>query len=805
MGICESKPATTSAGAAPPAGGFQSVAGSNAQSVDKHVGKSVFVSPKSTKASRSEDAGVHHHLKNVFAAPIPTIDSSYKPPVFPKNSQEKVFLEEALQKNFVFANLKKDETKVMVDAFEKYPVTKATTIIKQGETGDYFYVLIEGTVKILVDEKQVGQLSQGSSFGELALLYDAPRAATVVAQTACTLWRVDQITFRTILQAQTVTTNTKKRQLLLNIEFLQDLEDADLNKLVDALHPKPFSKDQVLVKKGDVGDVLYVIQEGKVKVTDIELGHTTYQDQTLGAGDYFGERALVTAEPRAANCIAATDGIALTIDSETFLEVVGDYARLVLKGGDKRKLSALKAFKYTSPGDLSSLVSLIHDTNYEANHVIVEEKGKLETGLFLVRSGKIDVTSADGKHHQVIETGGYFGEEMLFLDHDKKTNLHKTLYVKAPYTVKTLEKSTIAFLSLQDCRKIVDTTILGEDKPDMLDFSKSVKKTDIQMEDLTKHKILGAGTFGQVWLVSRKGHTDASRRPYALKVQSKYELVENNMAQGVVQEKEIMAMLKHPFIISLVNTYQDKYRVYMLLEMVQGGELYSRLHSRRHDGVSEKDAQFYASVILEGLDFMHAKNVLFRDLKPENVLINDKGYPVIIDLGFAKVVKDKTYTFCGTPLYLAPEVILNRGHDHGADHWSLAVLIYEMMDGETPFYESGMDQISLFRAIVKGKVKFPPNTMSKDAQDLLTRMLVPNPAKRLGSLAGGRQDLFRHKWFKTTDFRALREMEPTAPWIPKIKDPLDASAFDDWSHLDDKSKAKDPPISKKHQKVFENF
>ena len=130
-----------------------------------------------------------------------------------------------------------------------------------------------------------------------------------------------------------------------------------------------------------------------------------------------------------------------------------------------------------------------------------------------------------------------------------------------------------------------------------------------------------------------------------------------------------MAKLDHPFIIKMVSSWKDEYKLYMLLKLYQGGELQSVIHTDTRDGIPEWAAIFYSANVLEGLNHMHRRNIIYRDLKPENVLLDSDGYCVIVDLGFAKVIKDKTYTFCGTPLYLAPEIIMQKGHDKGADHW----------------------------------------------------------------------------------------------------------------------------------------
>jgi serine/threonine protein kinase len=248
----------------------------------------------------------------------------------------------------------------------------------------------------------------------------------------------------------------------------------------------------------------------------------------------------------------------------------------------------------------------------------------------------------------------------------------------------------------------------------------------------------------------------------------------------------------------------DERFVYILLDLVQGGELYSIIHQPRNDGMPEKHAMFYAAGVAEGLAFMHRRGFVYRDLKPENVLIDKEGYPVIIDFGFAKFVKDKTYTLCGTPLYLPPEVILNRGHNWSADHWSLGVLIFELISGDTPFYEQGMDQMDLFRAIVKGEY-FLPRNFSEKVGNIVDGFLTKNPAQRLGSLANREDDIYSHPWFANVNWDRFRQKLVKAPNVPKIKNPLDASNFDDWSHLEDKTKMDFPALKPAQEQLFDAF
>ncbi|KAL3924729.1 MAG: hypothetical protein SGILL_000872 [Bacillariaceae sp.] len=561
--------------------------------------------------------GGAHHLKNVFAPPLED-PGSFQAPVFFKSQAEKQFIREALQSNFVFAALSERELRTIIDAFEAQDTKANETLIVQGDVGDYFYVLRKGTVRFEVNRKVVGHAGEGKSFGELALLYTSPRAASVIAETKSTLYRVDQKTFRYIMQSQTLQTENDKKDLLKGVSFFDVLDPTDINKLVHTMIPRVFEAGECIVKKGEEGDTFYVIQEGKVRVTDITIGSTNFEDQTLGPGDYFGERALIHKEPRSANVIGKTKGIALTIDRETFEKVVGSIALLTIKAEDKRKLSAIRIIQMThlSQPTLSSLASQIVDKTISPKTDVMTEGKMTKAALYFVRSGKLEMKSkGDADYNKTIESGGCFGEEMLEID---VGGMRKTTDVVAKYTVRTMNEPVIVgILNMEIFREAIDTTTLGKQKKTKIDMKGG--DANIPLDDLTRHTILGAGTFGQVWLVSHVG-SDKQRRPYALKIQSKYELIKNHQAKGVVQEKNIMQQLHHPFLTNLVQTYQDKDFIFMLLGLVQGGELFSLLHQASYDGISEKDTKFYAAGILEGLSHMHRRHILYRDLKPGTIL-----------------------------------------------------------------------------------------------------------------------------------------------------------------------------------------
>lgn len=284
-------------------------------------------------------------FRNIFATPLDEA-SKYTVPSYEKSDEQTEFIKNAILQNFVFSNLDESEIKTMVGAFKQVTFKKDELIIKEGEEGDYYYVIDSGEVQFSVQGKVVGApAGRGDTFGELALLYSAPRAATCKALSEETvLFSVNQETFRYILRNKTQAADTMKRNLIKDLKLFEGLEEKDLNKLAENMIPRTFSKGEVVFRKGDVGDRFYVLQEGSVDLTEVSAGGIKYDDVQLKSGDFFGERALILKEPRAATCTAATDVIALSVDSDTFKNVMGNLGTLVMRKTDKRTLVSVHYF-----------------------------------------------------------------------------------------------------------------------------------------------------------------------------------------------------------------------------------------------------------------------------------------------------------------------------------------------------------------------------------------------------------------------------------------------------------------------------
>jgi len=242
-----------------------------------------------------------------------------------------------------------------------------------------------------------------------------------------------------------------------------------------------------------------------------------------------------------------------------------------------------------------------------------------------------------------------------------------------------------------------------------------------------------------------------------------------------------MEQLDHPFLVRLYATYKDKDRLYFLLEPALGGELFSVL--REKPLFDEPTARFFAACVVSAFEYMHSKNIIYRDLKPENLLLDKQGYLKVTDFGFAKDISSgRTWTLCGTPDYLAPEIVAGKGHGKGVDWWTLGVFIYEMLASYPPFYDE--DPMKTYAKIMHGTITFPSH-FSKEAISIVKKLLHHKPFKRLGAVKGGAKLVKKHPWFKDIDWDALYQRKIIAPIIPTIKSEVDIGNFDDYPEEED--------------------
>ncbi|KAM5544963.1 hypothetical protein V8D89_001074 [Ganoderma adspersum] len=297
-------------------------------------------------------------------------------------------------------------------------------------------------------------------------------------------------------------------------------------------------------------------------------------------------------------------------------------------------------------------------------------------------------------------------------------------------------------------------------------------KGSYRLTDFIIQRTLGTGSFGRVHLVRSKHNL----RFYAIKVLGKEKIVRMKQESHTRNEQLILQAVQHPFIINLWGTFQDTANLYMVMDFVPGGELFTLL--RRSNRFPDPVAKFYAAEVALALNYLHSKDIIYRDLKPENILLNHDGHIRIADFGFAKHCTTTVWTLCGTPDYLAPEIIGNVRYNKSVDWYALGVLIFEMLSGLPPFHEPDISPVVLYEKIAQGPacIKWP--AFNANATDLILKFMERDPSKRFGNLAHGAGDVFAHPWFAEVDWKKLLNREITAPYLPKIANDGDASAFE---------------------------
>ncbi|RDX44200.1 kinase-like protein [Lentinus brumalis] len=297
-------------------------------------------------------------------------------------------------------------------------------------------------------------------------------------------------------------------------------------------------------------------------------------------------------------------------------------------------------------------------------------------------------------------------------------------------------------------------------------------KGSYRLSDFIIQRTLGTGSFGRVHLVRSKHNL----RFYAIKVLNKDKIVRMKQESHTRNEQMMLQAVQHPFIINLWGAFQDTSNLYMVMDFVPGGELFTLL--RRSNRFPDPVAKFYAAEVALALNYLHGKDIIYRDLKPENILLNFDGHIKIADFGFAKQCATTVWTLCGTPDYLAPEIISNERYNKSVDWYALGVLIFEMLSGLPPFHEPDLAPVKLYEKIATGPscIKWP--AFHPNATDLILKLMEREPSRRFGNMQHGAGDVFAHPWFAEVDWNKLLKREITAPYLPKISSEGDASAFE---------------------------
>ncbi|GAM22973.1 hypothetical protein SAMD00019534_061480 [Acytostelium subglobosum LB1] len=313
----------------------------------------------------------------------------------------------------------------------------------------------------------------------------------------------------------------------------------------------------------------------------------------------------------------------------------------------------------------------------------------------------------------------------------------------------------------------VTTDDEDDEGPEEIIFSKT--KQTVTKDDFELMHVIGKGSFGKVMQVRKKD----DNKIFAMKVLRKEAIIARKQVTHTKSEKTILQAISHPFIVNLHYAFQTKDKLYMVLDYVNGGELF--FHLKREGRFSEPRVKLYAAEIVSALAHLHKQDIVYRDLKPENILLDSEGHICITDFGLSKKIEttDGTFTFCGTPEYLAPEVLNGHGHGCAVDWWSLGTLLYEMLTGLPPFYSQNISM--MYQKILNGELKIP-SYISPEAKSFLESLLTRDVDRRLGSNGGG--EVMNHPWFKSINWEMLDRKEIEVHFKPKVKSEGDISQID---------------------------
>ncbi|GMH91100.1 hypothetical protein TrST_g10019 [Triparma strigata] len=761
--------------------------------------------------------------------------------VYPKSDETRKIIASSLANHFLFSDLEGSGVKDVIDTMEKEDVLQDMVIIQQGEAGDKFYVLEHGSAQIKVNGEKKGILTSGAAFGELALMWNSPRAATIVAMDDCTLWSLSRPLFRRLLATSSSNQTVQLCEFLNNVPLLHPLGNQETTKIARALRSEMYSDGEYIIRQGDEGDVFYIIYKGKVVCTKNEEDGAEREMVRLKSGDFFGERALQKKEPRAANVIACGDVECFTLTLDQFNLLLGGIQEVIYHITTARVLKSVPLLSGLSEEALYSLTNIFESHKYEKGDLVITE-GEEGDHFYVVHDGTVQVTqfssSLDAEVELgTLESGHYFGEIALLTraprtasvkvstDKAELLVMHRNDFqtFMAPFENEIQEQmeqrehhATVKHGKAEDymegVEKLDDVDAVnpyaslkqgagvtgGRSRTESMKAKIKQKKSEMDpvvLEDLDVLCVLGMGTFGKVVMVT---HRVRQNQVSALKCLAKAHLIRTHQEQNVWREKEAMQVMSHPFVVELRGTLSDTNQVYLLLEYVPGGELWSLLYEKKPKsmqgewgGMTLKSTVLFSAMCISAFEHIHEWDFCYRDLKPENLLIDKRGYLKIADFGFAKrlpyetaggKLEDRTFTLCGTPEYMAPEIVLSRGHDKAVDFWSVGILIYEMLCGTTPF-EANNQQDTFERIVYSQRYLRFPLRFDPHAKSIIRKLLEANSALRLGSLKGGIQDIKKHLFFSAhaikskDDWAKLANYGFEMEYVPSISGETDSSNF----------------------------
>ncbi|CAE7259532.1 Pkg21D [Symbiodinium pilosum] len=664
-----------------------------------------------------------------------------------------------------FRYLKEDDQKSLAAVCTSKTFEDGSVVLRDEEVGECMLIVISGQVaaaESTIDAfDRVSYGKPGSVIGSVGVIYNKQQAkafakgpveclclnkAALSGFSPSVLDVLRRAAFKAILHS--LPRNP------LDPEPWRILSEQQVNLLISRTEDGIFEPGEIIFAPQD-GAQLIVVISGQVAIMQA-LAKTREEDDLVFAAEDVDVVKASDKVIEAGHCYGkqpeflegvsmSTFGIAIgkvrlhRILHSNVQDLLGDSLMEVMRCAEiKRVLSDIFLFKNLNEEQIDRTVRELEQQIFAAGEIIVQQDDPARH-FYLIQRGTV-VVRKDGKVLRTLGRWDYFGERGLLLQERRSA------------TCQALDECICLVLDADEFFQIV-----GHFK-DELERRMQLQDLNLSISDLQCTAVVGRGTFGVVRLVTPKGKKDAPE--YALKCVKKAQVVKGRQEKAIIMEREVNAQCYHPCIVQFIKTFQDKYNVYFLTEFLGGGDLFYAI--RAIGALTKLQSQFFTGSIALGIEYLHGRGIMYRDLKPENVLLDFAGRAKLVDFGCCKK-EIRANTLVGTPEYLAPEVIKGKGYTKSIDWWSLGVMLYEFVVGPIPFGAGEEDQMRLFAAISEAPLLFP-NYVAEDAMQVLSGLLERRPERRLGS--SGAKEIKKHLWFKGFDWDALAGGFFPPPWQP---------------------------------------
>ena len=612
-------------------------------------------------------------------------------------------------------------------------------ICKEGELGTCMYIIKEGDVDCCKNGKIIRTLKKGDNFGQKAILEENKRTLDVIAKSDCILYSISVEFFKNQIGVD------YKESLYFsfinysfqNSKYFTDIYPKMLEKVFSFFEFIDFKGKEVVFEKGtSLSNKLIIVLEGGLmnKITG------TFEAKRY---EFLFEKELYENLPIVINqdLIAEPDCFIAQIDYVKFQEVLGgNIQNIQNKSKQQYSFDQIAFFKNLSEDKLEILQSKLKIEKFDNGRKIISQ-GEIGDKFYIIKTGRVDFF-VNSKYVRSLNENEEFGERSLII------NEKRSATAIANGNVVLYSLTANAFKSILE--------------PNLIEYFQKkfyLEDNTIELKDLDNIKELGSGNFGFVNLVrSRK-----NKQLYAIKAENLYQIKKEKLESCVELEKNVLLKVDHPFIMKMVKYLKNDYCIFFLMEYIKGKELWEVI---REIGLLNKEqTQFYGGSMLLAIDYLHSKKIIYRDIKPENIMVNDMGYIKIIDFGTVKEIKERTSTIIGTPHYMAPEIVRGAGYSFQVDIWSIAICIYEFFCGKLPFGEDYDDPMDVYRAVSKEDLEFPNFVHDEKFCNLMIKMLKKSPTNRLWKFKQIKED----PYFEDFEWNKLISLSLPPPYKIKFK------------------------------------